>query len=80
MTKSEAKDSKPSSAGAGEGVTSPAPIEFLKETKREFERVVWPTRQQLLGESAAVLLMVVAAATLIYLVDGLFGWLAQQVF
>lgn len=55
-------------------------IEFLRGTREELGKVVWPSRQQLLSESAAVILMVILSATLIYLVDGLFGWFAQQVF
>jgi preprotein translocase subunit SecE len=54
--------------------------EFFQETKEELSKVVWPSRQQLISESAAVLLMVVLSATLIYLVDGLFVWVSKQVF
>ncbi len=53
---------------------------FFQGTKEELEKVVWPSRQQLVSESAAVLLMVTLSASLIYLVDGLFGWAAKQVF
>jgi preprotein translocase subunit SecE len=54
--------------------------QFFQETKEELGKVVWPSRQQLISESAAVLLMVVLSATLIYLVDGLFVWVSKQVF
>ncbi len=53
---------------------------FFRGTKEELDKVVWPSRQQLVSESAAVLLMVTASAALIYLIDGLFGWVAKQVF
>ena len=53
---------------------------FFEETKEELSKVVWPSRQQLLSESAAVLLMVVLSATIIYMVDGLFVWVSKQVF
>jgi preprotein translocase subunit SecE len=53
---------------------------FLQGTKEELGKVVWPSRQQLISESAAVILMVSLSATLIYLVDRLFGWLSGQVF
>jgi preprotein translocase subunit SecE len=53
---------------------------FFQETKEELGKVVWPSRQQLISESAAVLLMVVLSASLIYLVDGLFVWVSKQVF
>jgi preprotein translocase subunit SecE len=42
--------------------------------------VVWPSRQQLVSESVAVILMVTLSATIIYLVDNFFGWAAKQVF
>ncbi len=53
---------------------------FFRGTKEELDKVVWPSRQQLVSESAAVLSMVAVSATLIYLIDGLFAWAARQVF
>jgi preprotein translocase subunit SecE len=54
--------------------------EFASETKEELDKVVWPSRQQLLSESAAVILMVTLVATVIYLVDNFFAWGAGKVF
>ena len=73
MSNSEAKTTANPEKKGGLG-------DFLKETKQELDKVVWPSRQQLISESAAVLLMVVASASLIYLVDALFSWIAQQIF
>ncbi|HEY9827914.1 MAG TPA: preprotein translocase subunit SecE [Stenomitos sp.] len=56
------------------------PSAFVKETKEELAKVVWPDRQQLISESAAVVLMVALSALSISLVDNLFHWLSQQVF
>ena len=53
---------------------------FFKGTREELEKVVWPSRQQLISESAAVLSMVVLSATLIYLIDGLFRWAQGLIF
>jgi preprotein translocase subunit SecE len=53
---------------------------FASETKEELAKVVWPSRQQLLSESAAVILMVILVATTISLVDKLFIWGAGKVF
>ncbi|MDJ0533928.1 MAG: preprotein translocase subunit SecE [Xenococcaceae cyanobacterium MO_207.B15] len=50
---------------------------FAEETKEELAKVVWPSRQQLISESAAVILMVILVATVIYLVDNLFSWLSS---
>ncbi|OLP19436.1 preprotein translocase subunit SecE [Leptolyngbya sp. 'hensonii'] len=55
-------------------------LAFLQETKEELDKVVWPSRQQLISESLAVILMVILSATLIYLVDNFFSWAAKQVF
>jgi preprotein translocase subunit SecE len=75
-TEAEIKDKeKDKEAAAGFN-----PTKFFQETKEELAKVVWPSRQQLISESAAVLLMVVLSATLIYLVDGLFVWVSGQVF
>lgn len=56
------------------------PGSFLDDTKEELSKVVWPSRQQVISESVAVLLMVILSASLIYLVDSFFGWAAKQVF
>jgi preprotein translocase subunit SecE len=56
------------------------PISFFEGTKEELAKVVWPSRQQVISESVAVLLMVILSASLIYLVDSFFGWAAKQVF
>lgn len=53
---------------------------FVEETKQELTKVVWPSRQQLLSESVAVILMVALVASLIYLVDKVFGWASGMVF
>ncbi|BAC07846.1 preprotein translocase subunit SecE [Thermosynechococcus vestitus] len=54
--------------------------EFFRETKEELNKVVWPDRQRLIGESAAVILIVSLSAAVIYLVDELFRWLATLIF
>ncbi|BAS57523.1 MULTISPECIES: preprotein translocase subunit SecE [Leptolyngbya] len=56
------------------------PNEFAKETKEELDKVVWPSRQQLIGESLSVILMVTLSASLIYFVDQFFHWAQVRVF
>ena len=53
---------------------------LYKETKDEFAKIVWPSRQQLISESIAVILMVILVATIIYLVDNFFSWGANAIF
>jgi preprotein translocase subunit SecE len=72
---SKGKTADPQDAEQGFSV-----VTFLQGTKEELGKVVWPSRQQLISESAAVILMVSLSATLIYLVDRLFGWVSGQVF
>lgn len=55
-------------------------VNFSQETKEELSKVVWPSRQQLISESAAVLMMVILSATMIYLVDKFFSWASVKVF
>jgi preprotein translocase subunit SecE len=72
-TKKEPQQDNQSSSGFD-------PMGFAKETKEELDKVVWPDRQRLVGESAAVILMVALSAGLISLVDQLFTWLNKLVF
>ena len=54
--------------------------EFAQQTKEELGKVVWPSRQQLISESAAVILMVILVSTIIYLIDNFFTWGAAKIF
>ena len=74
---SEDKGQKPVSSPDSNSFSAGA---FAQGTREELAKVIWPTRQQLISESAAVILMVGLSATLIYLVDKLFGWASRQVF
>jgi preprotein translocase subunit SecE len=56
------------------------PVAFVQESREELKKVVWPDRQRLIGESAAVVLMVALSAVTISLVDQLFRWLAETIF
>ena len=62
-------------AADGNGVA-----DFAVQTKEELGKVVWPSRQQLVSESAAVILMVILVSTIIYLIDQFFAWGAGKVF
>ena len=57
-----------------------SPVGFVQGAKEELDKVVWPDRQQLISESAAVMLMVSFSAVLISLVDNIFQKLSQLVF
>ena len=53
---------------------------FLSSTIDELKLVVWPSRQQLLSESIAVILMVTLSAASIAAVSRFYGWAASQIF
>ena len=56
------------------------PVQLVQDSKVELTKVIWPTRQQLVSESLAVIAMVSLSATVIYLVNNLFSWAAEIVF
>ena len=53
---------------------------FFQETKKELSQVSWPSRQQLISESIAVIAMVALSATVVYFLDQMFAWAQAQVF
>ncbi len=67
-------------ATAQESKNSSGIGKFIQETQEELKKIVWPSRQQLISESAAVISMVILVATLIYFIDKLFAWGAEKVF
>jgi preprotein translocase subunit SecE len=82
MTKNDLKE-QPKEASKVESDAKSEPTGVAKlfvESKAEYGKIVWPTRQQLISESASVLLMIVAVATFVYLIDALFKANALQVF
>ena len=71
------KKEKPVTKEAG---SSNGAADFAIQTKEELAKLDWPARQQLISESAAVILMVILVSTIIYLIDNLFAWGAGKVF
>ena len=80
IEKTKAKEVKTTDAKASDEKSGFNIAEFFKGSREELAKVVWPSRQQLVSESVAVILMVIASATLIYLVDSLFSWTSQRLF
>jgi preprotein translocase subunit SecE len=78
MTQNEAKDIKDTDKRSLDSKSGLS--DFFKSTKAELEKIVWPSRQQLISESAAVILMVVVSAVLVLLVDSIFGWISSRIF
>jgi preprotein translocase subunit SecE len=53
---------------------------FVKDSKDELGKVIWPNRQQLISESLAVVLTVSLSAAVIYGVNNLFERAAAFIF
>ena len=47
---------------------------FVKEARVEIRKVVWPTRQETLQTTIAVLFMVILVAIMLWLFDMFLGW------
>jgi preprotein translocase subunit SecE len=56
------------------------PSVFAKDTKDELKNITWPSRQQLINESLAVILMVTLSAVLIYGIDQVLFVVQKAVF
>ncbi|HYQ91996.1 MAG TPA: preprotein translocase subunit SecE [Candidatus Competibacteraceae bacterium] len=52
-------------------------LEFIKESRMELRKVVWPTRTETLQTTAAILVMVVVMALFLWLLDVLLIWLVR---
>jgi preprotein translocase subunit SecE len=76
------KKSEPSKTAepGGESSSGFNPVQIIQDSKAELAKVIWPSRQQLISESLAVIAMVSLSATIIYLVNNLFSWAASKVF
>jgi preprotein translocase subunit SecE len=57
-----------------------SPNSFAQEAKEELSKVTWPSRQQLINESLAVMLMVTLSAFFVYAIDQLFQVIQKVVF
>lgn len=50
---------------------------FIQETNIEVRKVVWPSRQEAIQTTLAVIVMVVVIALMIWIVDSILFWLVQ---
>jgi preprotein translocase subunit SecE len=89
VTNKTSKDKKdktdhldPASRGQvkADATTPKGVLGFYESIRAELEKVVWPSRQQLISESIAVLMIVIIFALFIYGVDQGFSWVAKKLF
>ena len=55
-------------------------MQFLRGVQREFSKVVWPSKNDLIGSTTIVLLLVVFFAVYVGIVDFLLTGLAARIF
>jgi preprotein translocase subunit SecE len=52
-------------------------IQYLRDSRAELARVTWPTRQQVIDGTQAVLIFVVALTLIVFAMDAAFGALIR---
>jgi len=52
---------------------------FVKETKSELKKVIWPSRQEVINGTGVVIVMVAIVGVLILGFDFFSGWAVQQI-
>ena len=52
---------------------------FVKETKSELKKVIWPTRQEVINGTATVIAMVAIVGVIIFAFDFASGWAIGKV-
>ena len=49
-------------------------VHFLKETRIELRKVVWPTRQETIKTTGIIMIAVVIVAIFLWIIDAFFTW------
>ena len=52
---------------------------FLKETRIELRKVVWPTRQETFKTTGIIMIAVIIVAIFLWIVDAFFTWGVQSI-
>lgn len=51
---------------------------FVREADEQRRKVVWPTRQETFQTTLIVMVITIITAILLFLMDGVFGWLVRR--
>ena len=54
-------------------------VHFLKETRIELRKVVWPTREETAKTTGIIMIAVVIVAIFLWIVDAFFTWGVQSI-
>ena len=49
-------------------------VHFLKETRIELRKVVWPTRQETMKTTGIIMIAVIVVAIFLWIIDAFFTW------
>ena len=55
------------------------PLTFFKQVRAEGNKITWTTRQETIAATIMVLVMVVIAASFLFLVDVIWGWIIPMI-
>jgi preprotein translocase subunit SecE len=54
-------------------------VHFLKETRIELRKVVWPTRPETIKTTGIIMVAVVIVAIFLWIIDAFFTWGVQSI-
>ena len=54
-------------------------LHFLRETRIELRKVVWPTREETLKTTGIIMIAVVVVAIFLWIIDAFFTWGVQSI-
>lgn len=54
-------------------------MQYLRDSREELAQVTWPTRQQVIDGTQAVLIFVIALTLIVFVMDFVFGHLIRAV-
>jgi len=54
-------------------------VHFLKETRIELRKVVWPTREETIKTTGIIMVAVIIVAIFLWIVDAFFTWGVQSI-
>jgi preprotein translocase subunit SecE len=52
-------------------------VSFMKETKIELKKVVWPTREETTKTTGMIIVAVIIVSIFLWIVDAFFTWMVQ---
>lgn len=53
-------------------------LEFMRDSRTELRKVVWPTRKETTQTTLVVIAVVALVAVILWSIDGVLGWLVRQ--